>query len=185
MENCFSESMKSLLRGGTGDEQQPDEGVDVGTVGRNRDPNLDLLKAVLALPEKIHEQMETFEVGIAVGEIMAVLKLVGYYFLRFSSLFLNDCINQANKTLTDIAPWSPDATPGLIHTTRIIALETIRIVGACIEPIMPTVSGMLRDALGVDSLVLKDEDGIKIEQDQAEVLWERWSGRKINGVRLF
>jgi len=37
----------------------------------------------------------------------------------------------------------------------------------------------------VDSLVLKNQDGIKMEQDQAEVLWERWSGREINGIRLF
>lgn len=88
MENCFSESMKLLLRGGTGDKQQHDEDLDVDTGVRPMDPNLDLLKAVLVLPEKVHERMETFEVGMALGEIMTVLKLVGFYFLLlFSCLY--------------------------------------------------------------------------------------------------
>jgi methionyl-tRNA synthetase len=70
-----------------------------------------------------------------------------------------------------------------MHTTRIVALETTRVVGACLEPFMPTTSRKLRDALGLDDPVLKDQ--IETEQDQAEVLWDRWSGRKVNGIRLF
>jgi hypothetical protein len=78
------------------------------------DPNVELLKAVLALPKKIHEHMETFEVGMAVGEIMTVLKLVGSLFLfpfpltmtlHIGCPFINLTwyLRQANKTLSDIA----------------------------------------------------------------------------------
>ena len=70
-------------------------------------------------------------------------------------------------------------------TTRIVALETIRVVGACLEPFMPSISAKLKDALGVDSPVLNDHNRIGEDQDQAEILWNRWTGRKIDAIRLF
>jgi hypothetical protein len=76
MDHCFSEAMKSLLRGGSVSRQQPYEAIDTEMDGKPVDPNVVLLRAVLALPQKIHEQMETFEAGLAIGEIMAVLRLV-------------------------------------------------------------------------------------------------------------
>jgi hypothetical protein len=50
---------------------------------------------------------------------------------------------------------------------------------------MPTVSGKLRDALGVDSVDLKDQDPLDLEQDRAAVLWDRWTGHEVVGIRLF
>lgn len=91
MENCFSETMKLLLRGS---DQHPewifDEDVDVDRDGRLVDPNLDLLSSVLALPEKLHEHMENFEVGLTIEEIMTVLKLVSYYFIRYFQMRFAD-----------------------------------------------------------------------------------------------
>ena len=50
--------------------------------------NVNLLKAVLALPKNVHGHLETFGVGMAVGEIMTVLKLVhgglpSFYFFSY------------------------------------------------------------------------------------------------------
>jgi len=163
--------MRLLLRDSISAKQHEwnfDEDVDVVRDGRLMDPNADLLKAVLVLPEKVHKHMETFEVGLAIGEIMTVLKL-------------------ANKTLSDIAPWSPDTPPTLIHMTRVVALETTRVVGACLEPFMPATSEKLRNALGLDSFVLMLMDRCQTEtaEDQAEALWNRWTGLQINSIRLF
>jgi len=171
MDSCFSETMRLLLRDSISAKQHEwnfDEDVDVVRDGRLMDPNADLLKAVLVLPEKVHKHMETFEVGLAIGEIMTVLKL-------------------ANKTLSDIAPWSPDTPPTLIHMTRVVALETTRVVGACLEPFMPATSEKLRNALGLDSFVLMLMDRCQTEtaEDQAEALWNRWTGLQINSIRLF
>jgi len=78
MENCFSDEMVSWLSTGGGLLQQQDRWVveeDVD-VDNGNDPNLDLLKSAEALPGKVHDHMETFEVGLAIEEIMDVLKLV-------------------------------------------------------------------------------------------------------------
>jgi len=90
-EACFSDEVKSLLGGAFRDDDQCkwiiNEDVDVDS---SPDANYDLLKTVLALPEKVHGHMETFEAGLALKEIMGVLKLVRiaiYIFFRFSFVF--------------------------------------------------------------------------------------------------
>jgi len=70
MDRCFSESMKSLLKGCTANEQPGrilDEGGNVDNDGGLIDAIVDLLKTVIALPEKYTNIWETFEVGMAVG----------------------------------------------------------------------------------------------------------------------
>lgn len=192
LDRCFPEAMKRMLRSGVVDKQRLDSILDED--GRVVDPNIRLLQTVLALPEKVHEHMATFEVGLAIGEITTVLKLVGqllcFAFRCWPHHFLNSCLqrlisSQANKTLSDIAPWTPDTPPTLLHTTRIVALETIRIVGGCLEPFMPSISAKLKGALGVDSQVLKDHSQVDEGQDPADILWNRWTGHKIDAIRLF
>ena len=92
LEACFSEEVKSLLGGAFRDN----EVVDSSDVN---EPNYELLKAVLALPEKVHGHMETFEVGLALGEIMGVLKLV-----RIASFFSKFLLLSTIYTLT--ASWT-------------------------------------------------------------------------------
>ena len=80
LDHCFSEAMQCMLRAGVADRQRLESILDEDVRdGRLVDPNIHLLHTVLALPEKIHQHMTTFEAGLAIGEIMTVLKLVGQF----------------------------------------------------------------------------------------------------------
>ncbi|KAF9524414.1 tRNA synthetases class I (M)-domain-containing protein [Crepidotus variabilis] len=136
-------------------------------------PNYVLLKATLILPAKVHKHMETFEAGAAISEIMNVLRV-------------------ANKTLTDIAPWSASSPSEVVHTTRIVALETMRVVGGCLEPFMPGVAVRIRDALNVDPgrghVLSKISDPLQTPlsgEEKAKEFWEAWTGKNVKGIRLF
>ncbi|KAF8959278.1 hypothetical protein BDZ97DRAFT_1667313 [Flammula alnicola] len=159
-------------------------GAGDGEVVEGRDPNYELLKATLALPAKVVAHMETYEAGLALGEIMGVLKV-------------------ANKTLTDIAPWASSTPPALVRTTRVVALETLSVVGESLMPFMPGVAGRLLDSLGSagdgDGLstpgylkavemqlpVREDKDGAQRGKKEMEAFWTRWNGRDVKGVKLF
>ena len=90
LEACFSEEVKSLLGGALLDNDPckwiVKEDIDVDSPPDAMEPNYELLKTVLALPEKVHGHMETFEAGLALGEIMGVLKLV-----RIAGVFFFFC----------------------------------------------------------------------------------------------
>jgi len=96
LEACFSEEVKSLLGGALLDNDPckwiAKEDVDVDSPPDTMEPNYELLKAVLALPEKVHGHMEKFEAGLALGEIMGVLKLVRTFsdFLLFSTIYISN-----------------------------------------------------------------------------------------------
>jgi hypothetical protein len=76
-EACFTNALRSLLNG---DLQQGkwifNEDVDGEIDGPLNDPNFELLKTVLALPVRVHKHMEVLEASSALGELVAVLKLV-------------------------------------------------------------------------------------------------------------
>jgi hypothetical protein len=76
-EACFSNALRSFLNG---DLQQGkwifNEDVDGEIDGPLNDRNFELLKTVLALPARVHKHMEVLEASSALGEIVAVLKLV-------------------------------------------------------------------------------------------------------------
>jgi len=138
---------------------------DVFIENENVDPNRTLLKLTLVLEARVQRHMERLEAGLALGEVMDVLKV-------------------ANKTLTDIAPWSPATSPHLVHTTRIVALETLRVVGRCLAPIMPGVAAKLGEALEGGVCTTSDPGKTEAEKEM-ESFWRRWSGKEVKGVKLF
>lgn len=49
--------------------------------------------------------------------------------------------------MTSIRPWASD--PTITYASYTTSLETLRIVGLCMQPIIPSTSNKLLDALGV------------------------------------
>ncbi|KAF4610605.1 hypothetical protein D9613_006483 [Agrocybe pediades] len=162
-------------------EESPDDIVmaeDVETDGQS--PNVELLTAVLALPAKVRSNMDQLEAGQALAEIMDVLKL-------------------ANQSITILQPWAKSTDPIVAHTTRTLALETLRIVGACLVPFMPETSERLLTGLGLDVQGRSAQDAAsgaegvlekagvarKVEVKDVKEIWERWEGREVKGVKLF
>jgi len=97
-----------------------------------------------------------------------------------------------------VEPWAKATPPSVTHTTRIVALETLRIVGACLAPFMPDTSRRLMAGLGLDlrgcpaSKGASSQKGVlelasdrPIEKDDIEAIWERWAERKVEGAKLF
>ncbi|KAF9463674.1 tRNA synthetases class I (M)-domain-containing protein [Collybia nuda] len=118
-------------------------------------PNRALIDAQRALPENVRVSMDSMEVSDALGSIIDLLRL-------------------ANKTITDTAPWKPDTTPAEAYAAHVVSVETLRVVGICLQPFVPKVAGKLLDAL---------------EIPVKERAWE-FAGRegrsvKAVGVRLF
>jgi methionyl-tRNA synthetase len=75
--------------------------------------------------------------------------------------------------MSSIKPWASD--PAVTYASYITSLETLRIAGICLQPIMPGTTSRLLDALGV-----KPE----------ERTWEftklgRGSTENVKGVALF
>ncbi|KAF8165994.1 tRNA synthetases class I (M)-domain-containing protein [Crassisporium funariophilum] len=132
--------------------------------GPGHELNTELLAMSRSLPGKVAERMDALEAGEALDEIMQVLKF-------------------ANRAVTIIAPWSATSPPQLVRETRLVALETLRMVGICMQPYMPGVGQTLLGALG-----LPIED-VAWEADETKESWEevqrRWDERVVEGVRLF
>lgn len=57
---------------------------------------------------------------------------------------------QANKTLTDIAPWQKSTPTELVYASYATAIETLRILGICLQPFTPSTAERLLDALGLE-----------------------------------
>lgn len=120
-------------------------------------PNRSLLLSARALPTQVQKALDNLEVGEALEEIIALLRL-------------------ANKTVTTIAPWSASCPPTDVYVTQLVALETLRITGICLQPFIPDVAEKLLDGLGVPAG----------ERDWASAQSEvDWRGRVVKGVRLF
>ncbi|KAF8155082.1 tRNA synthetases class I (M)-domain-containing protein [Pholiota molesta] len=120
------------------------------------DPNYAQLAMARALPGKVARLMDTYEAGLALAEVMEVLK-------------------HANKSISEIEPWARTTPPELVHSTRLVGLETLRVVGACLAPFMPDTAARLLAAL----------DGGDGGEQEMEAFWQRWNGREVKGVKLF
>lgn len=60
-----------------------------------------------------------------------------------------DALYAANRHLQSLSPWLTSASPSEVHRALFFASETLRITGIVLQPIMPTKSKELLDALGV------------------------------------
>ncbi|KAF9485990.1 hypothetical protein BDN70DRAFT_870476 [Pholiota conissans] len=136
------------------------------------DPNYEQLEMSLALPAKVVKLMDTFEAGQALAEIMEVLK-------------------HANKSISEIEPWAKTTPPELVHATRLVGLETLRIVGVCLKPFMPETATRLLETLdgseGISAAdkVLVDASETGLDEQEMQAFWNRWHGREIKAVKLF
>lgn len=94
--------------------------------------------------------MDNLEAGEALNEIMLVLKVVSL--IPYLLCLPVDLIfsKQANKSLTTLAPWSSACPVSLVHETRQVAFEMLKVVSKFIGPFMPGVGRKLEEALGKD-----------------------------------
>uniref|UniRef100_A0A8H8CE42 Probable methionine--tRNA ligase, mitochondrial n=1 Tax=Psilocybe cubensis TaxID=181762 RepID=A0A8H8CE42_PSICU len=139
-------------------EDMPD-GVSAET--DSGDWNAILLRHTLALNSKFEKNMDALEAGNALAEIMAVLKV-------------------ANKVLNEIQPWAAETHPQLVHTTRVVGLETLRVVAHCLGPFMPSVAARLQETLGT----VEYHEGIDREEAM-RVFWMRWEKKPVKAFPLF
>ncbi|PPQ74921.1 hypothetical protein CVT24_002998 [Panaeolus cyanescens] len=136
-----------------------------GTTPSETEYNANLLALVRALPGKVQVHMDSWEVALALDEIIHVLKY-------------------ANKGVTEIAPWSASCDAQTVFETRLVGLEAVRVVGGCLEPIMPNTAQKIRDMFAIHENIFEntaEKDG----EAGLRTLWDRWYGRKVDGVKLF
>ncbi|KAK7036436.1 methionyl-tRNA synthetase [Paramarasmius palmivorus] len=155
------------------------EAIASGLNVNDADPNVKdtyraLEQATRALPAKVAEKLDTLELADAIDEIVEVLKLVGCFFSWYFVVLSKFSSFKANKCLTDVAPWSnPSPLVSLLSYTT--CLETLRVVGICIQPFTPAVAGRLLDALKIPV----EERAWSNASTSSDVL------RTVQGVRLF
>lgn len=97
--------------------------------------------------------------------------------------------------MTEIEPWGRATPPEVVHTTRIVGLETLRVAGACLLPFIPEAAARLLEALDGGSGLVQAPDVLAPSNTVAsepvkgtremEAFWMRWNGRAIDGVKLF
>ncbi|KAG7097433.1 hypothetical protein E1B28_004777 [Marasmius oreades] len=120
----------------------------------------DLLEATTVLPDKITQNLRKLDVADAMEEIVDVLRI-------------------ANRSLSDVAPWSPSSSSCAALVTAEACLETLRVVGICLQPFAPDVAGRLLDALGVEertwmaskkrgTLNVHDVKGVKLFRNEKD-----------------
>ncbi|KAF9047521.1 tRNA synthetases class I (M)-domain-containing protein [Panaeolus papilionaceus] len=141
------------------------QGVFEGVEPAETDYNANLLTLTRALPAKVQTHMDTWEVACALDDIIHVLKY-------------------ANKAVTAIAPWSNDCDPQTVLETRMVGLEAVRVVGGCLEPIMPNTAQKIQVMFGIHENVF-GETGKADAVHGLKAFWDRWHGRKVDGVKLF
>lgn len=126
----------------------------------NHIPSLQgVLKATGLLPAKIQAEIETrMNVSDAIEHIVDVLKL-------------------ANKTITDLAPWSKTTAAEDARACYAASVECLRVVGITLQPFLPGVAGKLLDALGVGESDRNWNDAVPFKY--------RDTTSEVKGVRLF
>jgi methionyl-tRNA synthetase len=142
--------------------------------------NLELARETEALPARVKELMDNLELADALSAILDVLKLVSPMLLPTHDSGRGSTPPvQANKVITDIAPWSKTCPPALVYEARKTALDALRVAGVCLKPFVPETSERLLDALGLSEQertfgsVLQKEEG------------DKWQQREVKAVRLF
>ncbi|KAF8622593.1 hypothetical protein AX15_006894 [Amanita polypyramis BW_CC] len=121
-------------------------------------PNALVIEAVQTLGDNVTSRLEQKEVADAMEQIVELLR-------------------QANKAVTDVAPWKPSTTPDVAYGTYITSIEALRVAGLCLQPFIPGVASRLLDALR-----------IPVEERtwaDARVLRSRRDGVDESSVKLF
>jgi methionyl-tRNA synthetase len=98
------------------------------------------------LGSSVRSSLECLEVAEALDQIMLCLKQVCIFPLA-SCVCSISTLFQANAAMTSIRPWASD--PTITYASYTTSLETLRIAGLCLQPIIPSTSNKLLDALGV------------------------------------
>lgn len=111
-------------------------------------PNRALIEAQRELPSKVADCMAAMEVSDAIGLVVDHLRLVSIV-SNAQAEFRLKCEKQANKTITDVAPWKPTTTPAEAYASHISSIETLRVAGICLQLFVPGVAGKLLDALDI------------------------------------
>ena len=88
-------------------------------------------------------------------------------------------MHQANKTVTDIAPWKKTSSPSDVYACYASSLEVLRVVGICLQPFIPQTADKLLSGLGVS---VERRSWAELESKGEEV----WGGgRVVSGMKLF
>ena len=136
-----------------------------------------LIQATRELPEKVKRYMDALEMADALGAVMELLRLVCF---AFSMYFIQYSIHQANKTVTDIAPWKKTSSPSDVYACYASSLEVLRIAGICLQPFIPQTADKLLSGLG---LSVERRSWAELGSKGEEEAWG--GGRAISGVKLF
>jgi methionyl-tRNA synthetase len=110
--------------------------------------NRQVLDTLEQLGSRVKSNLDDLEVAEALEQIVLCLKQVSILF-RSAASFIYDSHLQANAAISSIKPWASD--PIITHAAYLTSLETLRICGICLQPIIPSTSSRLLDALGVRS----------------------------------
>lgn len=129
-------------------------------------------------PKKVREKMQNLEVAEALRHLIELMHIV----CRFSALCepIVNGQNKANKTVTDIAPWKKSVSQDLVYATYTTAIETLRVLGICLQPFIPCTAQMLMDALG-----LKEDGRLWCDAERSGGKEDVKPVGSIVGVRLF
>ncbi|KAK2465853.1 hypothetical protein APHAL10511_001494 [Amanita phalloides] len=119
-------------------------------------PNSSVIEALHSLADDAGSRLEQMEVADAIEQIVDILR-------------------QANKAVTDVAPWKPSTTPEVAYASYMTSIETLRVVGICLQPFAPSVAWRLLE-------VLKIPVGER-DWENARVIRSRVS--MVEGVKLF
>ncbi|KXN88711.1 putative methionine--tRNA ligase, mitochondrial [Leucoagaricus sp. SymC.cos] len=116
-------------------------------------------------PVKVKKEMENLEVAEALQH-------------------LTDLMRVANKTFTDIAPWQKSVPVDLVYAAYSTAIETLRVLGICLQPFIPSTAKAVLDALGLEqgsgrTWHATELPGGVLEEEQVKQIGE------IIGVNLF
>jgi len=88
-------------------------------------------------------------------------------------------MDQANKTLTDIAPWKKTSSPSDVYACYASSLEVLRVVGICLQPFIPQTADKLLSGL---RLPVERRSWAELESKREEA----WGGGRVaSGVKLF
>ena len=122
--------------------------------------------------------MQDREVSDALRHLVELMQLV----CRSSALKTKCTINhqQANKTITDIMPWRKSVSQDLVYATYTTGIETLRVLGICLQPFIPRSAQVLLDALGlkVDGRLWRDAERSGAKEDVKAI-------GSVVGARLF
>jgi methionyl-tRNA synthetase len=92
---------------------------------------------------------------------------------------------QANKTVTAVEPWKITTSRHIVHANYVTGIETLRVAGVCLQPILPNAAERILDLLGLERG--RGRTWKAVEQVGGTEACEQAKGGPgdIRGVRLF